>query len=124
MYINLHEYEHDLISNYLIYSKYVYEYKLKQICYELFENMLNAGLPHTAAPLDSRTLPHALPDSRTLPCTLLRTLLHLPDTAVRSAAHGHTLHGFECRTAAHRTPHTSHRTQSHTVTNMIFNNST
>jgi hypothetical protein len=59
----------------------------------LFENMhTTAGLPHTAAPLDSRTLPRALMDSRTLPHTAA-----LPDTAVRFAAHCRTLHEFECR---------------------------
>jgi hypothetical protein len=51
------------ISKYLIYSEYVlnlYEYVLN-----LFENMHIAGQPHTAAPLDSCTLPCALPQSRT-----------------------------------------------------------
>jgi hypothetical protein len=49
-----------------------------------FENMLTAGLLHTAASLDSRTLPRALPDSRRLPHTLPHTAT-LPDIAVRSA---------------------------------------
>jgi hypothetical protein len=35
------------------------------------------------------------------------------------AAHCSTLHEFECQTAAHHTPHTAHRTQSHTVINKI-----
>jgi hypothetical protein len=55
----------------------------------LFENMHTAELPHAAAPLDSRTLPRALPDSHTLPHTLPRALPHcrtqqctLPQTAV------------------------------------------
>ena len=100
----------------------LYEYVLN-----LFENMLAAGLPHTAAPLESRTLPRALPDiSRTPPCTLLRTLLRtllhsqtqqcalpLPQTAAHcmnsNARQPHT---------AHRTLHTAH-TQSHPVINMI-----
>ena len=90
----------------------LYEYVLN-----LFENMHTAGLPLTAAPLDSRTLPRALPDSRTLPPTLQHTAA-LPDTAVHSAAHCRTLHEFECRTPAHRTPHTAHRTQTHTIINM------
>jgi hypothetical protein len=71
------------------------------------ENMLTAGLSHTAAPLDSRTLPPALPDSRTLPHTLPHTAA-LPDTAVRSAVHCRELHQFECRTAAHSLLHTAH----------------
>jgi len=53
----------------------VYEYVLS-----LFKNMLTAVLPHTAAPLGSRTLPRALPDNRTLPHTL-------PHTAAHTAAH-------------------------------------
>jgi hypothetical protein len=76
IYTNLHEFTRIYILN-------------------LFENMLTAGLPHTAAPLDSRTLPRAL-----------------LDTAVRSAAHCRTLHEFECRTphTAYCTPHTlAHR---------------
>jgi hypothetical protein len=63
----------------------VYEYVLS-----LFKNMLTAVLPHTAAPLGSRTLPRALPDNRTLPHTLPHTAA-LPDTAVRLAAHCCTL---------------------------------
>jgi hypothetical protein len=82
----------------------------------LFENMRTAGLPHAAAPLDSRTLPHALPDSR----TLLHTAAHpaaLPYTAIRFAANCSTLHEFECcilhtacctpHTVAHRNEHKS-----------------
>jgi hypothetical protein len=79
-------------------SEFIWLYVLN-----LFENMHTARLPHTAAPLDSRTLP--------------RTAA-LPDTAVRSAANCSTLHEFECQTAAHRTQHTAHRTQSHTANNM------
>jgi hypothetical protein len=73
----------------------------------LFENMLTAGLPHTAALLDSRTLPRAQADSRTLPRTLPHTVTLL-DTAVRFAAHCRTLHDFGCRTAAHNILHTTH----------------
>jgi hypothetical protein len=74
----------------------LYEYVLS-----LFKNMLTAGLPHILAPLGSRTLSHALPDSRTLPRTLPHTAA-LRHTAVRFAAHCSTLHEFECRT-----PHTT-----------------
>ena len=72
-------------------------------------------MPHTAAPLDSRTLPRALLDSRTQPRALPHTAA-LPDTAVRSAAH-YAAHCMNSN-AAHRTPHTAHRTQSHTAINM------
>jgi hypothetical protein len=69
-----------------------------------------AGQPHTAARTAGQphTAAHAAAHTATL-----------PDTAVRFAAYCRTLHEFECRTAAHRTPHTVHRTQSHTVINMI-----
>jgi hypothetical protein len=77
----------------LIYTD-LYEYVLN-----LFENMLTAGLPHTAAPLDSRTLPRALLDSRIPPRTLPRTLLHCY-IMLRTPR---TLHALKCRT-----PHTAH----------------
>jgi hypothetical protein len=93
--MNLHEYQYDFISNYLIYSEFI----------RLFEKMLTAGMSNTAAPLDSRILPHALPDSRTLPHTATHTAA-LPDTAVYSAANCRTLHEFECRTP--------HKAYSHT----------
>jgi hypothetical protein len=50
----------------------------------LFEKMLTAWLAHTAAPQESRTLPHALPGSHTLPRILPHTVM--PYTVVRSAA--------------------------------------
>jgi hypothetical protein len=76
--------------------------------------MLTPGLPHTAAPLDSHTLLHALPDSRTLLPTLPHTAA-LPDTAVRTTAHTAT-HCMMNSNAAHRIPHTAYRThQSHTA---------
>jgi hypothetical protein len=78
----------------------------------LLENMLTAGLPHAAAPLDSCTLPRAVLDGRTLLHIAARTAA-LPYTAIRSAANCSTLHEFEWRT-----PHTTHRTQSHTANNM------
>jgi hypothetical protein len=70
--------------------------------------MHTARQPHTAAPLDRRTLLCALPDSHTLPRTLPHTAT-LPDTAVRSAAH------YTNSNATHRTQHTSHRRQWHTA---------
>jgi hypothetical protein len=70
--------------------------------------MLTAGLSHTAALLDSRTLPRALLDIRTLPHTLPHTAA-LPDTAVRSVVHCRESHEFECRTAAHSILHTAHK---------------
>jgi hypothetical protein len=87
----------------------LYEYVLN-----LFENVLTAGLPHTAAQLGSRTLPRALPDSRTLPRTLPCTLLHcrtqlcaLPHTAAHcvhsNAGQPHTAH-CTLHTAHSRTP--------------------
>ena len=57
----------------------------------------NAGQPHTAA--------HTMPRTAAL-----------PDKAVRSAAHCHTLHKFECCT-----PHTAHHTQPHTAIHMNSN---
>jgi hypothetical protein len=84
---------------------------LSKYVLNLFGNMLTAGLPHTAAPLDNRTLLRAPPDCRTLlrappdSRTLLRTLPH-------TAAHCCTLHEIKCRTAhtAYCTPHTvAHR---------------
>ena len=75
----------------------------------LFENMLTAGLPHTAAPLDSRTLPRALPDSRTLPHTL-------PDSRTQLRALPHTLP--HCRTLYKLkcyTPYSAHSRTLHTV---------
>ena len=91
MYLNLHEYKRDFI---LFYVKLFDLFRIYMNLYEhvlnLFENMHSAGLPHTAAPLDSRTLPRALPDSPTLLPTLPHTAA-LPDTGVRYAAHCRTL---------------------------------
>jgi hypothetical protein len=81
---------------------------LYEYVFNLFENMLTAGLPHTAAPLDSRTLPRAQPDSHTLSRIP-------PYIAARTAGHSCAL----CRTMPHtawfqmpdsRTPLTAHRT--------------
>jgi len=87
-----------LFNVFRIYT-HLYEYVLN-----LFKNIHTAGLPHTAAPLDSRTLPRALPDSRTLlhtlpycwtqPCALPHTMPHtawiwMPHTAHRIL---HTAH--------------------------------
>ena len=60
------------------------------------------------------------PFSRILP-SLAAHAAALPDTAImRSTANCCTLHEFECRTSAHRTLLlTAHRTESHTVVNMI-----
>jgi hypothetical protein len=95
MYINVLFY-FKLFDLFRIYSD-LYEYVLN-----LFENMLTAGLPHTAALLHSSTLPCALPDSRTLSRTV--ALLHcwtllcaLPHTA----AH--------CMNSNAGQPHTAHR---------------
>jgi hypothetical protein len=82
----------------------------------LFGNMLTAGLPHIAAPLDSRKLPCALFDSRTLPRALPHTAT-LPDIAVLlpyTAAH------YMNSNATHRTLHTAHHTQLHATINNGF----
>jgi hypothetical protein len=47
-----------------------------------FENMLAAGLPHTAPPLDSRILPLALLESRIHLCALLHTVVLLHTAAL------------------------------------------
>jgi hypothetical protein len=95
----LRECLYDFISFYFKFSNLFQIYtNLHKYVLNLFENMLTAGLPHTATPLASRTLPRAQPDNLRL---MLRTLLHtatLPDTAVRFATHCRTLHEFECRT--------------------------
>jgi hypothetical protein len=52
------------ISNSLIYSEFTRIYTNTFI---FFENMLTAGLLHTAALVDSCTLPRAPPDTSTLP---------------------------------------------------------
>jgi hypothetical protein len=101
MYTNLHEYLHAFFSNYLIYFKlsdlygFIYEYVLN-----LFENVLTAGLPHTAAPLDSCTLPRTLPDSRILPRTLLQCRTQ-PCALPHTAAH--------CINSNAEQPHTAYR---------------
>jgi hypothetical protein len=58
--------------------------------------LTDAGVPHTAAaPLDSRTLPRVLPDSRTIAAHTTAHVAALPGTPVRSAANCSTLHEFE-----------------------------
>jgi hypothetical protein len=83
----------------------LYEYVLN-----LFENMLTAGLPHTAAPLESRTLLRTLSDSRIPLCTLPRTLLHCrtqPCALPQTAAHYMNSNARQPHTA-HRILHTAH----------------
>jgi hypothetical protein len=65
-------------------------YELYEYVCSLFENILTSGLPHAAAPLDSRTLPRALPHCRTLPRAL-------PHIAVCTAGHSCAL----CRALPH-----------------------
>jgi hypothetical protein len=105
IYLNLF----DLFWIYTKWCKYVLN---------LFENMHTAGwlLLHTTSPLDSHTLPRAsnAGQPHTAAHTMPRTAA-LPDKAVRSAAHCHTLHKFECCTphTAHCTPHTAAHRNSH-----------
>jgi hypothetical protein len=65
-YLNVRVYEFTFISTSLYFKLsdlfQIYT-NLTEYILNIFENMLTAKLPHTAAPLDSRTLPHALPDS-------------------------------------------------------------
>jgi hypothetical protein len=77
IYLNVYEFTCILTSFYFKLSDLFQIYTdLSEYVLNLFENMPTAKLPHTAAPLDSRTLPRALPDSRILPRTLPRTLPH------------------------------------------------
>jgi hypothetical protein len=95
---------------------YLYEYVLN-----LFENMHTARQPHNATLPDSRTLPHALSDSCTLPRTLLRTP---PHCWTQLCALLHTATHCMNANAAHRTQDTAQRTQSHTTINMDSNSRT
>jgi hypothetical protein len=114
MCMNLHVHEHDFISNYLIYSEFI----------RVYMNMLWIYLKICSLP-DCRTLTHRWTAAHchahcrmTAAHTAAHTTVHtaaLLDIAVCSAANCSTLHEFECRIAAHRTPHTAHSTQSHTV---------
>jgi hypothetical protein len=65
-YLNVRVYEFTFISTSLYFKLYdlfqIYT-NLTEYILNIFENMLTAKLPHTAAPLDSRTLPRTLPDS-------------------------------------------------------------
>jgi hypothetical protein len=73
--------------------------KFMRICFEfVLENMHTAALPHTAALLDSLTLPQAL-----------------PHTTVRTAAHGQVDCRTHPRTAAHIRAHCSTLPYCHTL---------
>jgi hypothetical protein len=70
-YVRLHEYLNDFTLFYFkLFNAFIIYTNLCKYILNLLENTHTAGLRHTAAPLDSRTLLCALPDSRTLPRAL------------------------------------------------------
>ncbi len=94
---------------------------------DLFDFIWKHARRWTAAPLEGRTVPRALPDRRTPPCALLRTLLHtLLHAQTQQCALPLPQTAAHCMNSNARQPqtaqcilHTAH-TQSHPVINMIY----